>query len=104
MTTNEMEDFLEAHEDEFLEFDQIPPERRLGTERADLHAFLMLDRLVPVKDGKRRDIIGDSQHDEIWMSIEPEDLAEVVTEEQLLDLHRCGIRYDSNNDSICMFT
>lgn len=25
-------------------------------------------------------------------------------DEQLIDLHRCGVRYDSDNDCLCMFS
>lgn len=69
------------------------------TKRPDLHAFLVLDELQPGK----RDIISAAEHDEFWLDIDCEKLAEVITEDQVRDLVRCGIRYDDENESLCMF-
>lgn len=93
MTLKEM---FEATSDDYLDFDKVenPPSKR-----ADLSAFIMLDRLVPDSG----DIITSSEHDEFYLSIDCEALAKVVTLEIVRDLSRCGIRYDSSNDCLCMF-
>lgn len=85
-----------AHHDEFLKFERIEKPR---TKRRDLHAFLMLDELVP----GTKDIIGASEHDEFFLSIELDALAKVITDEQVRDLVRCGVRHSSSYDCLCMF-
>lgn len=93
----DFEKIEEDHEDEFLKFDGIKPERRL-CERPDLNAFLLLHKLVPGTD----DIVGDAQHDEIFLSVDIDELNEVASEDDALDLIRCGVR--SGEYGLCMFT
>jgi len=91
-----LKDAFDKYEDEFLKFDRI--ENRFSN-RPDLHAFILLDKLVP----GNRDMISCSAHDEYYLSITPDELAAVATEEQIMDLHRCGVRYDEGEDSLCLF-
>lgn len=77
--------FFEAHEDEFLKFDRVAHKL---SRRPDLHAFMLLDSLVPGDDY----IVCSASHDEIFLGVEVGDLMKVATEEQLIDLHRCGVR------------
>jgi hypothetical protein len=86
------------HEDEYLEFDRIVVKR---SNRPDLHAFLLLEELVPGKNGG--DMVVSAEHDQIWLDVEPKKLFKVATEEQLIDLYRCGVMYDEETDSLCMF-
>lgn len=91
--------FYEAHSDEhFLKFDAIPAERRLS-QRPDLNAFLLLDKLVPGKS----DMVACAEHDEIYLEVDTKKLMKVATEEQLLDLIRCGCRAGDCGDGIAMF-
>ncbi len=85
------------YQDEFLEFERVENKR---SKRADLHAFLLLDELVP---GEKRDIVACAQHDEIWLGVDTDKLAGVITEEQVRELIRCGVRFDASTDSLCMF-
>jgi hypothetical protein len=64
-----------------------------------LHAFNLLDKLVP----GTRDMISAAEHDEIWLEVSPEELAKVATEEQIIDLIRCGVRYERGADSLALF-
>jgi len=80
----------------FLRFKDIPAGRRLSN-RPDLNAFLMLDAMFPAEN----DIVSGASHDEIYLSINAEDLVNKATPEQLRDLVRSGVRYDGG---ICMFT
>jgi hypothetical protein len=95
-----MIDFDEIEErvgdDEFLEFDRIPPDRKLSS-RPDVHAFILLDRLVPGKS----DLICSSEHDEFYFDVSAEDLNKVATEEDAIDLIRCGVR--CGEYGLCMF-
>lgn len=82
--------------DDFLEFEKV---KEKLSKRPDLHAFILLDKLVPGKVN----LISASQHDEYYLSIEPEKLLKVATKDQLRDLHRCGIRHDLGFNSLCVY-
>ena len=99
MTPDRFIDALEQHnESAYLKFAHIPTERRLS-QRPDLHVFQLLDQLVPGS----HDIIAGAEHDVIWLEVSVEDLAAVITEEQILDLARCGVMYHNETESLRMF-
>lgn len=87
---------FDAFDDDFLKFDEVANKL---SKRPDLHAFLLLDSLVPGK----ADMVACAEHDEIWLEVDWKALKAVATPEQLRDLHRCGVRYDSGADSLAMF-
>lgn len=89
-------DIFAEFEGEFLKFERV--EKKLNN-RPDIHAFLMLDGLFPGD----RDIISGAEHDIVWLDIDVERLSHVATKEQLRDLSRCGVHYDSETDSLAMF-
>ncbi len=80
----ELHEIFEKHDGEFLKFDRILQKH---SNRPDVHAFILLDKLVP---GAGR-IIGYAEHDEIGLSIELAELAKAATEEQIIELIRCGV-------------
>lgn len=84
------EKFDSDHEDEFLRFERI--EHKLSR-RPDIHAFLLLDKLVPGD----RDMVAGAKHDEISLDVEVEELAKVATEEDIRDLVRCGVMLDGGS-------
>lgn len=86
----------EKYEDEYLKFEKVENKH---TNRPDLHAFILLDKLLPGK----RDIIEAAEHDEIYISTNLDKLAEVITEEQCVDLIRCGVRYSGDHGCFTMF-
>lgn len=87
----------DKHSDaEFLEFARVKDKL---SKRADLHAFILLDKLVPGK----QDIVSAAEHDEIWLEVSPEELDNVASEEQMIDLIRAGVRYDSDIGSLALF-
>ena len=94
MTLEEMIVLFESDED-FSEFEKV--ENPLYP-RADICAFLLLDKLLP---GGTRDMITSAEHDQIWLDVDCEKLAEVITEEDVRTLRRCGVMYDA--DSLSMF-
>jgi len=101
MTTQELKSLFEKHDDEYLKFDRI---QGRTTNREDLHAFNLLDRLVPyVESTGCSDIVSCAEHDEFWLSIDTAKLADVITEEQVVELIRCGVRYDTNNGALAFF-
>ena len=89
---------FEKFDNEYLEFERV--ENKLHS-RPDLCAFLLLDKLLP-KAG--RDMVCAAEHDEFFLDVDCKKLAEVATENDILTLRRCGVRYDSSVDSLAMFT
>lgn len=81
----------EKHEDEYLEFDRV---QNKTSRRRDIHAFNLLDKLVPGEG----DIVGGARGGEIWLDVDPQDLAAVATDDQIIELIRCGVRYDANGN------
>ena len=93
----DLEATFDRHSDDFLKFDRV--ENKLHS-RPDLCAFLLLDKLLP---NAGRDMVCAAEHDEIFLDADCEKLAEVVTDDDILTLTRCGVRYDSDTDSLAMF-
>jgi len=62
------------------------------SDRPDLHAFLLLDRLVPCPAAN---MIGSTDKDVIYLEVDCVALAEAATEEDILTLVRCGISYNA---------
>lgn len=94
--TIDLEALFDKFEDEYLKFERIESPKH---PRPDLCAFLMLHELVPGTD----DMVSASAHDEFFLGIDCEKLADVATEEQIRDLARCGVRYDDEYDCLAMF-
>ena len=88
--------YSDGETDEFLKFDRV---QNKMSQRADLHAFLLLDKLMPGDC----DMVCSAEHDEIWLDVRPEDLEKVITEEQIVELIRCGVRFESDTESFAMF-
>lgn len=87
-----------SHDDEFLKFDSVQADSKLSN-RPDLCAFLLLDRLVQGAD----DIVSNAEHDEIFLDVDVEALAHVATSDDILTLVRCGVRLDKETESLAMF-
>lgn len=96
-TMIDLEATFDKYDNEYLKFERV--ENKLHS-RPDLCAFLLLDKLMP-SDG--RDIICAAEHDEIFLDADCEKLAEVATEDDILTLTRCGVRYAGEVDSLAMF-
>jgi hypothetical protein len=92
MTLDDLADLFEKHSDtEYL--------KRKGEGPNDLAAFIRIQNLV----GGDKDIIAATGHDEYWLSTDPTDLAEAATEEDVIFLIRCGVRYDEDNGGFALF-
>lgn len=96
MTKADLIELLTRDNDEYLKFSRVKNKR---SRRPDLHAFLLLDELVP----DNHDIVAAAEHDEIYLAIGLDILANKITPEQVLELHRCGVRYCSSGDCLAMF-
>lgn len=87
---------FELVSDDYLKFDRV--QNKLSM-RPDLHAFLLLDAIFP---NPGREIITSASHDEIcldqgWVRLE------TLTNDQILELVRCGVLYDRQHDCLTMF-
>lgn len=83
-------------EEDYLKFDKVKNRR---SNRPDLHAFLLLDELVPCKRGC--DIVSASEHDEFYLDTDVEKFCKVATEDHVRELIACGVMY--TGDSFSMF-
>lgn len=92
-----LEKRFEKYDDEYIEFDRIENKR---SKRPDLHAFMLLDELFPAKNDT--DMISAAEHDQICLNISAKQINS-LDDEELIELIRCGVIYDSGTDSICMF-
>ena len=99
MTVEEIYDYAVSEEasKEFHCFEKV--ENKLSN-RADLHAFLLLDKICPVDDGE---IITAAEHDIIYLGIDMESFAKVATKEILVELTRCGVIFDSSEECLIMY-
>lgn len=87
-------DLFEKYNSEFLQFECVLNKR---SNRPDLHAFMLLDELMP--DDK--DIVSSASHDQIWLWVELDKLDSVIDETQVRELVQCGIFIDE--DALSMF-
>ncbi len=97
MTVEELVSILNGDEDdgeEYIKFERVSNKR---SSRPDLHAFLLLDELIPGD----RDMVCAAEHDEIYLDVDLDELAAVITKEQAIELVRCGVR--ESNDGLAMF-
>lgn len=94
--TEWLSEMFKKYDDEFLKFESIESP---ANERPDLCAFLILDQLAPGSS----DMVTTAEHDKIYLEVEPEDLAKVITESDIRDLIRCGIMYDEDENLLWMF-
>ena len=88
-------ELFESFEDEYGNFSAV--ENKLSS-RPDLHSFIMLNNLFP----NNRDMVCCAEHDEIWLDVCEEQI-ETLTSDQILELYRCGVRYDDESGSLALF-
>ena len=90
--------FVELIEDDdiYLDFSEVSSKNKLSN-RPDLCAFLILDKLIP----RDCDIISAAEHDEFYISVDVEELIKVIDEETVADLRMCGVIY--SEESLMMF-
>lgn len=93
MTEQELIELFKKHDDKFLE----KPE---GERRIDLDAFNLLDKLLP----RKHDMISASEHDEFFLSVRLDELAEVISEDEVIFLTQCGARIDDYESGLCFFS
>jgi len=88
MELEEMSSLFEKHGDDCGEFEKVLNPR---SKRPDLHAFLLIAEMFPESE---RGIISAAEHDQIWLDVDEDELASICTEEQIVELTRCGVMYE----------
>ena len=97
METEQIKALFEKHHDEYIKFENVK-DKLSG--RPDIHAFLLLDRLVPSPGS---DMVAYSEHDEFYLDVSLDDLSKsLIAEADIVDLVRCGVRI-WNGEGLCMF-
>ncbi len=99
-----LEDEVDLHERfeslvgdyDYMKFGKIENKR---SDRPDLHAWLLLDELFP---NPGQDMVSAAEHDQIWLDVDGEQL-ETLTDDQILELLRCGVMHDDEHDCLFMF-
>lgn len=94
MTVDDLVAIFECNENTVGAFDKLPNKR---SKRADLHVLLLLDSLVEDVSGS---IIEGAEHDKVFLR-NPDDIAERITEEQVMELIACGVFIE--DDRLAMF-
>lgn len=97
MTLEQMIILFEQFGDDVASY--VEPEDRELHPKEDLNAFLLLAKLVPDDNN----LIVAAEHDVIHFTTDVEDLARVATEEDIKNLVRDGVFYDTDTDSLSMF-
>ena len=70
------------------------------SKRADLHAFLLLEKILPDRE-TTSDFICSAQPDQFYLNVDLHDLAKVITDYQIRELSGCGVFVDE--ESLSMF-
>lgn len=81
-------EWFDQHAKEYGKFERVEMKT---SNRPDMHAFMMLENLEP---NSTKDLIRSAEHDEIYLSADVEALN--LTEQDVIELIRCGIRYEGN--------
>lgn len=69
------------------------------SKKRDLAAFLLLERLCPGPG----QIVSAAEHNQIWLGVDLNDLAESATFDDLDYLMKCGVFLDKKFDCLSMF-
>lgn len=97
--SDKIHEMFEAVVDEFLEFDRIPVADRRN-QMPDVCGLLYLQEKLGMPQGK--DAVASAVHDEIYLGWTGGQIKK-LTQDDVLYINRCGVRYDSGVDSLCMF-
>ena len=92
------EEIEEKYQYDYLKFDRVVKNRLHPLH--DICGLLLLYKLVP---SISYSIIIAAEHDVVYLDVDCDKLVEAAMEEDLVDLIRCGVHYDSESGSLAMF-
>jgi len=97
VTEEEFRDIFNSDYKDYRQFSKV--EQQYGSS-PDLHAFILLNKLVPIKTN----IIVVTEYDKIWLAQDMADLIKAgITKNQALELRRCGVSLDDQAGELFMF-
>ena len=88
-------EMFEKYDDEPTDFDLV---ENKTSNRRDLHAMLLLDEILPGNG----EMIAAAEHDQIWFDVDTDELAQVITDEQVKELTACGV-FCKDDEYLSMF-
>lgn len=86
-------------------FEALPDHLKFH-KREDISGFLLLDKIctrIPDNNDSQR-LISASEHNVVYLSVDPNEIAEVITEEEIHALIASGIIFSSHEDCLLRFT
>jgi len=86
---------FEKFNDDNLAFEKVVNKK---SKRPDLHAFIILEKFSNNEWG----LVASAERDEIWLDINDDDIKN-ITDGQILELRRCGVRHDKKIGCLKMF-
>jgi hypothetical protein len=97
MTRERFDELFDSEDDpmsdEYIQFERV--QNKLSQNR-DLHAFLLMESIEPVQYR----LIAGADHDVVYLEGPTDSFIEKLTEEQAIDLIRCGIHYENDGFAI----
>jgi len=90
----DIESLFNKYLGEYLQFERI---ENKPSNRSDLCAFILLDKLFPSINTK--DIISATEHDTIYLNFSPNEI-QTLTDESIIYLMRCGVSFNSEYYSL----
>lgn len=91
-----VKELFEKHENEFLNYRADP------SLEDKVHDFVVFESLV--KFVKRGDLIGNLGYEEIYLNVDVAEVVNTLSEDALVKLIRCGLRYSDEHECFVMFT
>lgn len=91
-----IEELFEKHQDEFLQYER---DYSLKDKAKDVTLFNMLSDKIP----PHKDLIIGAWYEEIFFDVDLDDFVTFFSEEEIVRMIRCGLRYDSERECLCMF-
>lgn len=89
---------LDRFENVYGKFNEME-ETHKRAPRRDLHAFLLLNELVP----GTAPIVSAAEHDEIYLDTSVEQLNAVISDAQVEEMARCSVRYHDDYDCLALY-
>lgn len=86
-------------------FESLPDHLKFH-KRKDISGFLLLDKIcarIP-DNNESQSFISASEHDVVYLSVDVQKIAEVITEEEIQALIASGILFSSHEDCLFRFT
>ena len=84
------------------QFDRVCPQ--LSSFR-EVHAILLIEKLTKKYAADYGSFaFAHASHDEVWLNVRPDHLAECAEESDICDLVRCGLSYSAREEALSFFT